>query len=724
MLKSTVARAVTMAMLSALLFALCLVLYVAGAEGAPDARCSNEMYLGFRFYLPDCRAYELVTPSYKEAMTVISVGGLSQDGSRLIVQGFGSFVGVESQTTFGAVYILNRGTAGWQATPLNTPAISTYPRFEETVASNSLTGSLWDPTYPDQPTDDIYLRSEDGAFYPVGPGGPLGASQPRLIFAGASADLSHVVFTDRAPITPGSETRLWPGDTTEGELEPSLYEYVGTGNDEPHLVGVSNEGSVARVGDSHLISRCGTVLGNPEGDAYNAISQTGSTVFFTALGLNGRRACREISPQFAPAVSELYARIDDAHTVAISEPELGACSCNLLAPADAQFRGASSDGSKVFFTTTQQLLPGATGGGPYLYEYDFEAPEGKKITLVSAGDANGPRVQGVARVSEDGSHVYFVAKGVLTGEQNIYGEKAEEGEENLYAFVRECPGGSLKCTEPQQQLSFVGRLSEEADSEDWAGFDLRPVQATPDGRFLVFRSAADLTPDEEGRKEAGQMFEFDAQTGALVRVSRGVDGYNEDGNSNIYPVTIPNPGYFEDDYPESRFVAVSANGAYVFFMSSDGLSPDAVTGHSSVYEYHAGEVSLVSDGHDLSAEGSRLLGADESGQDVFFTSDDSLVPQDVDTQEDIYDARIGGGFAAQPVQSGCSEDTCQGPLAGAFQPPTPTTPSSAGEGGAVPAASSTPASVTAKRTKAKAKAKKQRRKHTRTAKRAAKSKRR
>jgi hypothetical protein len=140
----------------------------------------------------------------------------------------------------------------------------------------------------------------------------------------------------------------------------------------------------------------------------------------------------------------------------------------------------------------------------------------------------------------------------------------------------------------------------------------------------------------------------------------------------------------------------------VFFTSSDGLTPGAVIGHSSVYEYHAGEVSLISNGHDLSESGARLLGTDGSGEDVFFTTSNQLVPQDVDTQVDIYDARIAGGFAATPATPGCSEDACQGPLGGVLQSLGHPTLSSVGEG-AVPTTSSAPAKVKAapKRTKMK-----------------------
>lgn len=567
MLKSTVVQAITMTVAAALP----LAPGVAQA-GASQIRCPNEASSGFRAYLPECRAYEFVTPPYKEAMEVSGVEGVSQDGSSLVIRSLGSFAGIESTPLLGGIYTVNHTYAGWQTRPLEAPVIATYPRFEWSGTSADLSRSLWDPTSPDSAEEDIFLR-EGEALLRVGPGGPPGAREPKLVFAGASRDLSHLIFSDRAPNSAESDVHLWPGDTTRGEGELSLYEYVGVGNGEPQLLGISNSGVVGTLSEAHLISQCGTEFGDPEGDVYNAISQSGSTVFFTALGRDARPPCRAPSVEVAPPVSELYARIDNgqptAHTVAISEPESKDCdACVLSGPADAQFRGASADGSQVFFTTMQQLLPGATGEGPYLYEYDFAAPEKKRVTLVSAGDATGARVQGVARVSEDGSHVYFVAQGVLTGEEeNVYGEEAKEGAENLYVFTQECPGGGASCPEPRQRLSFVAQLST-ADREDWVGYfgsDVRPVQATPDGHFLVFQSVADLTPDEGVRTEAGQVFEFDAQTGALVRVSRGAGGYNEDGNSSEYAATIPKPEYARTDYASPRLAALSADGSHVFF---------------------------------------------------------------------------------------------------------------------------------------------------------------
>ena len=61
-------------------------------------------------------------------------------------------------------------------------------------------------------------------------------------------------------------------------------------------------------------------------------------------------------------------------------------------------------------------------------------------------------------------------------------------------------------------------------------------------------------------------------------------------------------------------MTVSADGAYVFFESTDGLTPQAfnqvIIGENNiegtkvyaenVYEYHDGNVYLISDGRDLS----------------------------------------------------------------------------------------------------------------------------
>jgi len=335
----------------------------------------------------------------------------------------------------------------------------------------------------------------------------------------------------------------------------------------------------------------------------------------------------------------------------------------------------------VFFTTSQPLVNGDTDSGVDLYEADISEGSISRLVQVSRGGegdltpGSGANVLGVARVSEDGSHVYFVAEGRLTG-ANREGKTPSVGQPNLYVVARGCPGGGTACASPVERTSFVGTLSAENDGADWGASDERSVQATPDGQFLVFQSSADLTSDEEGQEEAGQVFEYDAQTETLVRVSRGQGGYNRDGNSSIYPAIIPTQDY-KLDQPIQRItdLAVSEDGSRVFFSSPAALTPRALNGvvikeeegrtvyATNIYEYHEGQVGLISDGHDTvltehhPAVG--LIGTDETGLDVFFMTADSLVPRDTDTQVDVYDARVGGGFAPPPQAAPCVADSCQ-----------------------------------------------------------------
>jgi len=146
--------------------------------------------------------------------------------------------------------------------------------------------------------------------------------------------------------------------------------------------------------------------------------------------------------------------------------------------------------------------------------------------------------------------------------------------------------------------------------------------------------------------------------------------------------------------PAGNGVPMTPDGSRIFFDSPDPLTPGVVSSPpipiglfggltfvSSVYEWEAdgtgscsqsgGCVFLISDGH--STTGSSLGSTTSSGNDVFFTTEDQLVPQDTDGYDDIYDARVGGGFpapAAPPAACG-SPDSCRSSVAPTVFFPTP-----------------------------------------------------
>ncbi|HXB63412.1 MAG TPA: hypothetical protein VNV42_00910 [Solirubrobacteraceae bacterium] len=747
------AAALTLACSAFAVFAAVLPSAALAEEACPNAAFRT----GPSAALPDCRAYELLSPPFKNVGHVYWEEG-DLDGSSGLLNNSGAIAGLEgfpelSLTGPLSFYSTSRTASGWTSVADDPPSSQYQPYliggFLNFVgASEDGQTTVFMDRGISQPENgiDFFMRRPDRSIVDVGPalppttppGEPKSLGEAAQLFpAGVSSDASHVFFTLGSDYWPGDGTQQSPPGVANHK---SLYEYVGVGNTTPMLVGVSDGSTVVggkTLPAGEVISPCGIELGSRL-TSMDAVSTDGDTVFFTAQpGCGG------------PVADELFARIDnglpDARTVAISEPtkeDCSACDTEAGVFAPATFEGASEDGSKVFFWTRQPLLGGDTSGN--LYEYDFDAPAGERVALVSAGDAtvSGASAEVLenarAVVSQDGSHVYFLAQGVLTKTPNGEGESAVAGALNLYVFERDSG-------DPTGSIAFVAQLSG-GDLGQWEygggeqSYDNSAYggDATPDGRFLVFTSDRDLTPDDSST--ASQVFEYDAQTGALVRVSIGQDGFNHNGNVSIAytpfdrpvndaVIATPSGGFGDLSQPGSYtgHLSVSADGSYVFFQSTVGLTPQAINERvigetvgdpshrepiyaNNVYEYHAGRVSLISDGQDLShlsfqySSNVHLISTDPSGRDVIFTTADQLVGQDADTAIDIYDARVDGGFPAPVLPPSCSGDACQGALSAA---PTLLSPGSEFQAGGNPPLVGQPAAKPKAKTKPKkAKAKK------------------
>jgi hypothetical protein len=681
-------RAASLAALASIVVAALMLSSSALAAGdANEASCppETEASPGFRAFLPDCRAYEMVTPPFKDGNAESNVRAVSSNGERVIFSSLSAFAGTESDPLNGgahggAVYEFVRSSSGWMASSI-TPPTSLSPNSRLMGTSSDGTRSLWEVVGSAKSiqSTQLDLREPDGSFVEIGQLSPPVASQgppagstgggenTRIHVVGASADLSRVLFKI------DSSEYFWPDDPTGvgvaggSYTEPSLYEYVGTGDTRPMLVGVNNDGE--------LMSACSTYLGSPKSkDVYNAVSANGETVFFTPTS---REECRQ-SQLKAPEVDELYARLDQVQTVAISEPAFNDCErCRTSVetkrePATtakrAIFQGASEDGSKAFFLTEQELF--AENVGMNLYEYDFDNRNGEKILRVSSGapgyESSEPEVQGVARVSEDGSHVYFIAKAALAGTNGEGNAPTPDGD-NLYVFERD-PAF------PAGRTAFVATLSGK-DLEDWGDSEgasygsnvdtNRPVQATPDGQFLVFDSRADLLGSGSG---LSQVYEYDAVNERLVRVSVGAANYLSAATSaETHESTIASQGYVEEAMPADATtkLAVSADGSRVIFESQAALTEGAEAGLQNIYEYRStgkpgaagasGGVFLIA----ANVENDEETSVDATGADVFLETFGHLVPSDVDTGWNVYDARERGGFPAPGAPVSCAGEECQ-----------------------------------------------------------------
>ena len=172
--------------------------------------------------LPDCRAYEMVSPPYKEGFAVLQQT-FSADGAAAFVS-TGSFAegGIGS---VGNQYIATRSAAGWTTVAPNPPngTYDTAVNKGAEALSADLHWALWRSTRRVAPADDTQY------FYLTGPGGSIsrvGAAGGALpVVQATSADLSHIMFTY---------------GNTVGE---TLFEFVGTGHTAPaRPVSVDNNG--------------------------------------------------------------------------------------------------------------------------------------------------------------------------------------------------------------------------------------------------------------------------------------------------------------------------------------------------------------------------------------------------------------------------------------------------------------------------------------------------
>jgi hypothetical protein len=325
-----------------------------------------------------------------------------------------------------------------------------------------------------------------------------------------------------------------------------------------------------------------------------------------------------------------------------------------------------------------------------MYEYDFGSPAGKKLVLISKAltpGTEGAEVLGLVRSSSDGSHAYFVANGVLTSEKNSAEEAPQAGHHNLYAY--DTVSGTLKFVatlgETDKEITLWGEFAAQRFDDTF----VREAQTTPDGRYLVFSSLVALAGDTNPHAKA--VYRYDFQTGELAWVSQASPGLktelkanspNEGDSAHVRALNNSLAGSLASVEDWNR--AVSDNGEYIVFTTSERLQANDRDGRTDVYLWHNGTVSQISAGG--STEGAMSA----SGADIVFLTGTQIVGEDTDELLDVYDARIGGGYPAPPTGQSCTADSCQAPPSGmpAFEMASSSlTPA---EGNLSPAAQSAP----------------------------------
>lgn len=676
--------------------------------------CPNQAFrTSFSAALPDCRAYEMVSPVDKNGgdvgsgFVVRSYGMLSEtssDGDRMTYSSLRSFADPNSAPLVNQ-FFATREAGGWStesiSPPRETPSLSgissngRYKSFSEDLCSAWLVQDAETPLAPGAPAEypNLYRRdncADRGSYelltsvVPTGVSktGNAGGSDYGPNPLGVSADASHTVFRADAKLTRNACPT------------PEIFQvYESSPGGKLRLVSVLPNGKATCTQSTAGTLPTGFLEGFRESSVSHAVSADGSRVFWTDT-----ENSKPNSSKGAPVgTGPLYVRVNAAQAQSkivageCSEP-VRACTQSLSMAKSTYFWGADPDGHKALYSVGGE-------SSSELFEYDVDTGASH---LIAKG------VVGAPSPSEDLSRVYFVSTevlnaGVATGSVGT----ALPGEPHLYL-------------EESGTLTYIGTLGKEEVSEN--SNDLKPsspmslepyrrtTRVSPDGLILAFTSAQSLTGydnrDLNSGKADTEAFVFHTTPGAgpgtLACVSCNPSGarplgrkaaISADSKNTEYWAAAMIPGWAEQQHPTRL---LSDDGSKLFFNSFDALVPRDNNGKEDVYEWRRAEskqaceeqgaelfssnaegcISLISSGQ--SPEDSEVIDASANGSDVFFTTGSSLLPQDPGLI-DVYDARVNGGIPAAPTPSpACEGEACQGPLS----PPNDPTPASSSFEGA------------------------------------------
>jgi hypothetical protein len=667
----------------------------------PARSCPNEAFrAAAAARLPDCRAYELVSPVDKnngDIKSLIDFPGyptqLSQSavaGDKLTYSSYRSF-GNPKGAPYTNQFIASRDPAsGWSSEAIAAPQGPAAASIVELAVENPYKAfsadlcSGWQVVASEPPLApgavegfrNLYRRDNCAGGYEalIGVKPNVASAKFQLELQGTSADSREALLRVKDKLTPDAASGVFQTYyASGGELRLLCVLPDGTPN------GGSCSGGTAPSANDFSGSEL-----NRNASVANALSADGSRAYWTAS-----------VPTQESGVGKVYLRLNPGEEQSAlnggecTEPDK-ACTVEVSGTKSskaARFLGASDDGSKALFQVVEGTLEGK------IFEYSL----GAGSTQIAG------KVLGVAGTSEDLSHVYFVSEEVLPGTTG-----ASAGKPNFYLSQ-------------EGTSSFIATLSrtDVKETSNGSDIDARPVfhvaRASGDGRVLAFISTARLNGYDntdaasplpcgvvEGAKEGicdSEVYLYEAGAEGPHCVSCNPSGAQPQGRTvrGLSEGALATAASIPPAQNQLYFSRVlSADGERLFFNSYDALLPRDTNGKQDVYEWEraadqgecaqkgaelyseaaGGCLSLISSGE--SPQDSEFLDASLSGEDVFFTTNASLLPQDPGLI-DVYDARVNGGFAQPTVAAACEGEACQGPLA-APNDPTPASAAFKGAG--------------------------------------------
>ncbi len=619
-------------------------------------------------YLPDCRAYELVSPEIAGAVQLFPGQGLGPIVNEFIAHpqpsnvglassparfafwgGIGQINGTDPPNITQDLYVSTRTSNGWKT---HYPGLSGGTSFGSGGTHCSASMSLCENYDVEDP---LRLDSAD-----TGSNGPyvFDANQnsvstgrfPTMIeevpggeeFTGrgiASADYSHYAFgTNDVAFATGGLTSA-PGSAYDNDVAANTATIISKLPNNTNIPqdpqGCNNEIGKQRQCKDEFVRIQG-------------ISTDGSNILMSTWAKPGQEFPNKneetgVSDTFIHRDLHLYMHTPTGNF-------------DLTEGASAHYVSMDRDGSRVYFTSPDQVTSDDNDESVDLFMWEEASGEVVRLSTGNEGEAGNSDECNVGWVQKCGiqtidatitrfqpgeeefytpdnwasqtGEIYFYSPEQLDGSNGVAGQR------NLYVYREGAP-------------KFVTRLA--------AASPAVRMNVAPNGQHMAFvTSAAEVT----GYENAGskQMYLYEPAVNRMTCASCVPTGEPPAGDA----IAAQNGLFMSDD-------------GRAFFSTKAALVPFDSNGKVDVYEYTDGRPQLISSGTSgTDTWGGGLLiypsmtvgleGVSADGVDVYFSTFDTLVPQDHNGEfVKFYDARTGGGFPFQAPPPPCkAADECHG----------------------------------------------------------------
>lgn len=635
-------------------------------------------------YLPDCRAYELVSMSSSGSVLLYPGQHIAEENTEYSIspyhtgfeippnQGFATsparfafFGGLSSPPGLNApigrtdMYMATRTNTGWVDT---VPGLQGQEAFE--TGRKECSGTM-DLCTDHSETDEgdfnaefaPYLFAADGTKKGRLPTN-VGLIQGGKTFRGTqvlSRDFNHFVFSSNNYVE-----GFFGGATHPAIVFAPGGQADGLGSAYDNNIGTREVNVISKLANGEPIPLEAARTAEEKAIDFRGVSTDGSHILMETPA--------------NPASGELaylFLRVNDAITYDITQGH----------PAIPI--GMTQSGNKVFFTTAAQLVPQDTDSSVDLYQWSEDGSPTGKLTVLSQGNGQGNSDDCNDTWGPSGCGVEFLRpelphpdRGKFVSARGMDDLFAEDSGD-IYFYSPENLDGTNPGVKNERNLYLYRNGAVQLVSTMDPGTQVTRMQISPDGSHAAIRTSSKLTSyDTKGFQE--------------------IYTYNPENDLIRCASCDPSGAAPTADVEASQNGRFMADDGRTFFASKDSLDPRDKDGSiTDVYEYVDGRPQLITTGQanqDFTG-GSEVFSllsvsvytgleaVSHNGIDVYFSTFETLVRRDHNGEYvKFYDARTGGGFPEAPEALPCeAADECHG--ADSSPPPPPAINSAGNLGG-------------------------------------------